>query len=281
MSEKKGCLMIDFITMIYNKIKNLKSLLFSIDFIKECKIRKLIGNIFKYEHNENNIYFILSNEKNGKEIIRNLTKNQQNNIKDVCIQFQQLLAENNVSEEQKIVKLSDPDFVEVLTDAYEISKSMNDIEKRKILSDLIYKKFKAEDEDESNTLSQSIRIMKTLTKNHLKLNSLFYMFRSGCLKEFKSPEELNAFYDKYVSKLIDIPIDKIRDIGTTVVGSGCAVTYTFGSSVSSFFDNHLAEYYAKLITKENISTEEEKQKNIIEILKYGISQGLRRHSRQP
>lgn len=108
--------------------------------------------------------------------------------------------------------------------------------------------------------------MRNLTKNHLKLNALFYMFRSGYLKEFKSPDELIDFYNRYISKLIDIPIDKIRDIGTTIVGNGCAVTYTFGSSVSSFFDNQLAEYLAKLATSENISIIEEKQKDIIEIL---------------
>lgn len=167
----------------------------------------------------------------------------------------------------KLEKLkSDVGVITSYKEAISISAIKNDEDFDKVLSSVLKERIESDDTDTQSTCSLAISTMKNLTKNHLKLNALFYMFRSGYLKEFKSPDELIDFYNRYISKLIDIPIDKIRDIGTTIVGNGCAVTYTFGSSVSSFFDNQLAEYLAKLATSENISIIEEKQKDIIEIL---------------
>ena len=70
--------MLEFLKTLYQKLKDLKSLLFNIDLIKEFKINKVIGNIFKYENNSKSksVYnIILPPGKAGIEILQALTKN--------------------------------------------------------------------------------------------------------------------------------------------------------------------------------------------------------------
>lgn len=167
----------------------------------------------------------------------------------------------------KLEKLkSDVGVITSYKEAISISAIKNDEDFDKVLSSVLKERIESDDTDTQSTCSLAISTMKNLTKNHLKLNALFYLFRSGYLKEFSSAQEFINFYDKYLVRLIDIPHDKLRDIGTAIIGNGCAVTYTFGSNVSDFFDNQIVEYIAKLATKENISDEEENQKNIIDKL---------------
>lgn len=167
----------------------------------------------------------------------------------------------------KLEKLkSDVGVITSYKETISISAIKNDEDFDKVLSSVLKERIESDDTDTQSTCSLAISTMKNLTKNHLKLNALFFLFRSGYLKEFSSAQEFINFYNKYLIQLTDIPHNKLRDIGTAIIGNGCAVTYTFGSEITAFFDKQLAEYIAKLSTKDNISTEEENQKNIIEIL---------------
>lgn len=208
---------------------------------------------------------ILNNINVEESVIKALSQGNENaNL--VGIDVQKFLSDNNIPQDRVSNNLANPEVLSTIAKANEIAYTTNDIEKRKILSNLIFKKVSAEDEEDSIILSQAIITMRNFTKKHLKLNALFYLFRSGYLKEFSSAQEFINFYNKYLIQLTDIPHDKLRDIGTAIIGNGCAVTYTFGSGLTGFFDKQLAEYIAKLSTKENISDEEENQKTIIEIL---------------
>ena len=249
-----------------------------------------IGNLFKFEMNnkvadkQENKLVEVNNIDNSQQIVQqkfvvailpgiNVDESIKQalalgneNASAIGVDVQELLTDNNISQDQINKNLSNPEVLSTIAKANEIAYTTNDIEKRKMLSDLIYKKISTEYEEDSITLSQAIVTMRNFTKNHLKLNALFYLFRSGYLKEFSSAQEFINFYNKYLIKLTDIPHDKLRDTGTAIIGNGCAVTYTFGSNVSDFFDNQIVEYIAKLATKENISDEEENQKNIIDKL---------------
>lgn len=242
--------MLELFKTLYQKLKDLKSLLFNIDLVKELKINKVIGNVFKYEHNSesNTVYnLILPSGKEGEEILQTLKLNQQNNIRDVGMQFQERIKQSNISNEQKNMKLSNPDFVEALIETHNTAQSTTDVDKRKMLSDLIYQKFISDDEDISNTISQAIRVMKNLTKNHLKILSFLYIFRSGYLKYLTSAEQFMEFYKHYISKLVDMPYERIRDIGTSILANGCAVQYAIASNLHEIFEEQLLEDVNKLV----------------------------------
>ena len=151
-------------------------------------------------------------------------------------------------------------------EAISISAMKSDEDFDKILSATLKDRIASDDTDYQNTCAQAISVMKNFTKNHFKLLALFYIFGSGHLKGFGSIEQFIEFYEQYISQLLDLPLDKIRDTGTSIIGNGCAVTYTFGSRVSDFFDKQIAEYIAKLSSKEAIREEEITQKNIIDRL---------------
>ena len=209
---------------------------------------------------------------NVEDTIKNAMFLGNKNAQLVSEDLEKLFKDNNISTEHIQTKLSNPEFLYTIAKANEIAYLTTDADKRKVLSRLIYDKLTKEDDIDSNTLSQSITVMKNLTIKHLKLNALLYIVTSLYLDHFNSLDEFIDFYNKYLSKLTDIVSDteiaknKVADIGTAIIGNGCAVAYTWGSRFTDFFNKNIKKYIEELCKKEDLSEKEKEQRNIIEKL---------------
>lgn len=147
-----------------------------------------------------------------------------------------------------------------------ISAIKNDKDFDQILSDTLKDRIESDDTDYQNTCAQAISVIGKFTKNHLKLLALFYIYRSEYLKNFTSIEQFIDFYNQYMVQLVDIPLDNIMNIGLPIIANGCAVTYTFGSSFSDFFNKDVQEAIKELLSGKPLTEEEQKQKNVIDKL---------------
>lgn len=151
-------------------------------------------------------------------------------------------------------------------EAISISAMKNDEDFDKILSATLKDRIASDDTDYQNTCAQAISIIGKFTKNHLKLLSLFYIYRSNHLKNFTSIEQFMDFYNQYIVQLVDIPLDNIMNIGLPIIANGCAVTYTFGSDFSNFFNKEVKAAIKELASGKPLNEEELKQKNAIDKL---------------
>lgn len=173
-----------------------------------------------------------------------------------------LLSNNGISETQIQEKLSNPEILKAISKANEIAYVTNDTEKRKILSDLIYNKLTVDDNESSNILTLAIREIDILTINHIKALSFLFIIKSNYLKNY-SVEELKAFQNKYLIKILDFGNSNVKNIGN------------FLSSTRTISDAHIghgiASYLPQILTNkdENVKTidkEFEQLSNIWNIL---------------
>lgn len=178
-----------------------------------------------------NFYISVIPNINCTESITNALKLGNENALLVGNEVQKLLSDNGITETQIQEKLSNPDVLATIAEANKIAYKTNDIDKRKILADLIYQKITTDIDEESNTLSLAIKTMENLTNNHLKAVSFLYLFESKFVLNHITVSELNSFYNKYIMPLIDITESYLGDIGRTIIASGCAITYTYGDDI--------------------------------------------------
>ena len=178
-----------------------------------------------------NFYISVIPNINCAEGITNALKLGNENALLVGNEVQKLLSDNGITETQIQEKLSNPDVLATIAEANKIAYKTNDIDKRKILADLIYQKITTDIDEESNTLSLAIKAMENLTNNHLKAVSFLYLFESKFVLNHITVSELNSFYNKYIMPLIDITESYLGDIGRTIIASGCAITYTYGDDI--------------------------------------------------
>lgn len=155
--------------------------------------------------------------------------------------IQDLFKLNNIPQESINEKLTNPEILMSLAEGNKIAYKTSDIDKRKILANLIFQKITSEDDELSNTLSLSIKAMENLTNNHLKTIAFLYLINSNYIKNKISYDEFKNFYNDYILKLIDIPIKDAAGIGRTIIANGAAVTYTFGWDIFG----HLPEGLSK------------------------------------
>lgn len=181
-----------------------------------------------------NFYISVIPNINFAGVITNACEQGNENALLVGKEVQKLLSDNGITETQIQEKLSNPDILATMAEANKIAYKTNDIDKRKILADLIYQKITTDINEESSTLSLAIKAMESLTNNHLKVIAFIYLLRSKYIRNNISYSQFCEFYSKYITKLIDFPFDKATDLGITVIANGMAVTYTFGSDVYDF-----------------------------------------------
>lgn len=163
------------------------------------------------------------------------------NASIVGADVQKMLSDNNVTDAQIQDKLSNPEILLTLAEANKIAYTTNDIEKRKILSDLIYSKISTEETETSNTLSLAIKALENFTKNHLKVISLLYLVRSDYIRKNVKYNEFKDFYDNYIAKLVDFPIELAYGFGSTIIANGAAITHTFGSDINTYLPESLVK----------------------------------------
>lgn len=224
------------------------------------------GGTTTYNNNDNSQQILQQNfiinvlpGTNVDEAIKKALSYGNKNAKEVGIEVEKLLAENNISEEKVKERLSNPEVLSTIAKANEVAYTTNDDENKKTLSDLIYSKIVATDDEYSNALSQAIALMKNLTNNHLKIVAFIYLLQSKYLKYNTNTKNFIEFYNKYVANLINIPNKKLSDLGSAVLGNGLAVAYTLGWNVVSFLPNNFYDasdgrYIDNIDIKSKIST---------------------------
>ena len=178
-----------------------------------------------------NFYISVIPNINCAEGITNALKLGNENALLVGNDVQKLLSDNGITETQIQEKLSNPDVLATIAEANKIAYKTNDIDKRKILADLIYQKITTDIDEESNTLSLAVKAIENLTNNHLKAISFIYLFQSKHVINNINVSELDNYHEKYLKQLMNINENLLGDIGRTVIASGCAVTYTFGGDI--------------------------------------------------
>lgn len=169
-------------------------------------------------------------------------------------EIQKLLSDNCIPEAKVKEKLSNPEVLYSITNANNIAYTTDNIAKRKVLADLIYEKIKSDEDEESNTLSLAIKTIESLTESHLKAIAFLFLFCSNYVKKNVKYEDFEDFYNKYIYKLIDIPIDNMRPIGLNMIASGAAVSLTvYAAEVAtylpSYFDKVNGHYHSGLPPK--------------------------------
>ena len=154
-------------------------------------------------------------------------------------EIQKLLSDNCIPEAKVKEKLSNPEVLYSILNANNIAYKTDNIAKRKVLADLVYEKIKSDEDEESNTLSLAIKTLESLTESHLKAIAFMYLFRSNYVKNNVKYEDFEDFYNKYIYKLIDIPIDNMRPIGLNMIASGAAVSLTvYATEVAIYLPNY-------------------------------------------
>lgn len=169
-------------------------------------------------------------------------------------EIQKLLSDNCIPEAKVKEKLSNPEVLYSIANANKIAYTTDNIAKRKVLADLVYEKIKSDEDEESNALSLAIKTIENLTESHLKAIAFLYLFCSNYVKKNVKYEDFEDFYNKYIYKLIDIPIDNMRPIGLNMIASGAAVSLTvYAAEVAtylpSYFDKVNGHYHSGLPPK--------------------------------
>lgn len=154
-------------------------------------------------------------------------------------EIQKLLSDNCIPETKVQEKLSNPEVLYSIAKANNIAYTTDNVAKRKVLADLIYEKIKSDADEESNTLSLAIKTIESLTESHLKAIAFMYLFRSNYVKNNVKYEDFEDFYNNYIYRLIDIPIDNMRPVGLNMIASGSAVSLSvFATDAAMYLPNY-------------------------------------------
>lgn len=169
-------------------------------------------------------------------------------------EIQKLLSDNCIPEAKVKEKLSNPEVLYSIANANNIAYTTDNVAKRKVLADLIYEKIKSDEDEESNILSLAIKTIESLTESHLKAIAFMYLFHSNYVKNNVAYEDFENFYNNYVYKLIDIPIESMRPITLNMIASGSAVSLSvYAAEVAMFlpayFDKVNSKYHSNLPPK--------------------------------
>ena len=176
------------------------------------------------------------------------------NAEKVGALVQDAFLNNDVNKSYVDNQLKNPEILSSLADAQRIAFKTDETTKRKELADLIYSKITTTKSEESNTLSLAIRVMENLTSNHLKAIALLYLFHSGYIKEHINPYNIIDFYNTYLAKLIDFPMELATGIGMTVISSGAAIVYMPSNNIMYYMSENFQNLETLNIDVKNIIT---------------------------
>ena len=121
-----------------------------------------------------------------------------------------------------------------LAKANEIAYKTSDTDKRKILSDLIFKKITEDiDSDDSNILSLAIQEMDILNINHINALAFLHIIKSNFLRTY-STEALKEFSDRFLVKLLDFKNSNTKNIGNFLYSTRTISEYHLGLGICSY-----------------------------------------------
>lgn len=179
-----------------------------------------VGTLVGYNYNEDILLGLENANKNSKLLGEEVKK---------------LLNSNNISLEDVKGKIQNPEFLLAITEVAKASYIESNEEKRQTLANLVYKKITSNENFESIILSQAIKVIGTLSEEQLKCLALIFLLRSQYIINNIKVEELNDFFEKYIMPLININEELLSIVGMGIYSSGCAITFTWGSSAADFF----------------------------------------------
>lgn len=241
---------------IFNKLFNIEKI---IDAKVENKIADTVKNQIAEQftvNTDNSKQLVLINQNTtnlvGYDFQQALAIGLQNGNKNSQLlgqELQQKLQSNKISQEVIETRLQDPDFLVSITDASKAGYTESNIEKRKILADLLFNKITNHSDLENLILSQSIKAITSLTEEHLKCLSIILILRSEYIKKSLKDDELNDFFNKFILPLTDLNSNKVGSIGMGLYTAGCATTFSFGSRAYGFFPHDEQNYDEKFQTE--------------------------------
>ena len=199
-----------------------------------------------------NFYISVIPNINCAEGITNALKLGNENALLVGNEVQKLLSDNGITETQIQEKLSNPDVLATIAEANKIAYTTDDVQKRKILADLIYSKIISTEDFESTILSYSINILPKTTENQLKVLSLLYILKSDYFENIpiSSLEEFQLVYKNLITPLLEFKtqhpekeIFNLYSIGCIVVSMAEAFLNKkyFANTVRKFVDKYIPE----------------------------------------
>lgn len=162
---------------------------------------------------QQNFVIALLPNMNVDEAIKKALAVGNENANLVGIDVQKLLTDNNISQEQINEKLSNPEMLYTIAKANEIAYKTTDTDKRKILSDLVFKKIREDiDSEDSNILSLAIQEMDILNINHIKALAFLHIMKSNFLKNY-TVDALKEFDKIIIVNLLDFKKSNAKNVG--------------------------------------------------------------------
>lgn len=202
---------------------------------------------------QQNFVIALLPNMNVDEAIKKALAVGNENANLVGIGVQKLLTDNNISQEQINEKLSNPEMLYTIAKANEIAYKTSDVDKRKILSDLIFKKIREDiDTEDSNILSLAIQEMDILTINHIKALAFLYLIKSNYLKLY-SPEELIEFHKKVMSELFNFKNSNTKVIGDFLASTRTLSAAHLGWDITNYLPQILVNNTTKMVQEKFVS----------------------------
>lgn len=257
--------------MVFSVFKNL----INIDKLIEAKVADTVKNQVAEQltvntDNSKQLVLINQNINNlvGADFQHALAIGLQNgnqNLQLLSQEFQKISNANSLPQELIETKLQDPENIVAIIDASKASYTETNIEKRKILADLLFNKINTEDDFENLVLSQAIKTMTSLTEEHLKLISLIFLLYSGYILKFVLDDELNNFFNKFILPLINIDTNKVELIGMGLYTAGCATAFSWGSKAFQFFPRKENQSYDEKRLTEAIKSKIDKYDELAKI----------------
>ena len=176
------------------------------------------------------------------------------NAKLVGVDVEKLLTSNNFSNESVRAKLANPEILYTIAKANEIAYKNSDIDKRKMLSDLIFQKIKENVDSESSIiLSLAIQEMDILNINHIKALAFLYIIKSNYLKEYTT-DDLKDFTNRVFVKLLDFKNSNAKNVGKFLSSTRTISDAHLGWGIDSYLPQILipSNDKTKIIDKEFI-----------------------------
>lgn len=178
-------------------------------------------------------FFAILSSNDFNNVFLQLTKQERENLQFVGNEFQKHLKDNNISDEVVLQKLENPEFVDTLKNAGRISKKTSNIEMKKELSNLIYKKILADTEEESLLVSSAITEMENITSNHLQILGFLYIVQETNFSKY-SHEEFIKIYNKCLIDLINFERENAKNMSHYLSSTRVINSRAMGWGIESF-----------------------------------------------
>lgn len=173
-----------------------------------------------------NFYINVLHNINYDESIKKAFLSGNQNAEIVGATFQKSLADKNISQEYVSERLENPEILSIIAEANKIAYTENNVDKRKLLSDLLYAKITNTDDFKSITISSAIKTLPNLTETQLKILSLFFILQSSNFENLSinNWEDFQGMYNELVKPLLEYDTKNPEIEFFNLYSTGCVIT---------------------------------------------------------